>query len=830
MQRISHSTDREVKPLQSLRPIMLSIGVIVGNSFFLTLSADAQIIADDSLPTNSRVEQRDNRFLITEGTQRQGNLFHSFEAFSISVDEKVSFQNLDLSIDRIITRVTGASASSINGEISAFNRNGEVSNADLFLINPNGISYGTNASLNIGGSFITTTANSILFEDGTVFRTENLTPPLLTVSVPTGLQFGATVGNILNEAFKVDFDSDDFSIPISGGLKVSPERTLALIGGDITFDGGIAIAPNGRIEVGSVGPNSLVTLSQDSRGWTFGYDQVQQFQTLVVNFGALHAFGEEGGEIGLYGDQISIDNFSVVQVAMEGNGIGSGITIQGRHIQLDGSSLVRSNTNGNGRGGDINIVTHSLPPNSRGPEGHQIHINRQSIVRSSANGSGRGGDINIVANSPTPNSGNQDGHHIQIEGLVFSKTTGNGRGGSISVVANPPIVDSADQEGAHIQVDGSDGFVIAETTGNGPGGNIRVLADSLTLTNEGQIGTRTVNSGRGGNMTVAVSKVISISGGEPQRTSSFTPSSIFTTVGDLESGGDSATGQGGNMFIGADRILLTGGARIFTSTLARGRAGSLHVNASDIRLLGSVLASDGTLFFDPNDNLPVLSGFFATAESGSTGDGNDLTIHTDRLSVREGAVIRTGTFGAGQSGDLFINADEVEISGTDVANFAPSTIFAASGGLPPSTGLTEAGGSPNLRFFRDGNATGAGGTITINADELRVSDGGAIAVGALENSEAAGDLVVNARTVVLDEGRLVAETTATDGGNITFNDGRKPLVMTNNSLISTSGGAGESGRERRVILKLICRLYCVDALDENSDIRANAFIGRGGEY
>ena len=150
-----------------------------------TYLVQAQIISDGTLPTPTKVTTQNSLdFIITNGSQVGNNLFHSFREFSIPTEGSAFFDNA-LDIQNIISRVTGGSISDIDGFIKT---NGST---NLFLLNPNGIIFGSNASLNINGSFLTTTANSLLFEDGNQFSaTADQTTPLLTVSIPSGLQLG----------------------------------------------------------------------------------------------------------------------------------------------------------------------------------------------------------------------------------------------------------------------------------------------------------------------------------------------------------------------------------------------------------------------------------------------------------------------------------------------------------------------------------------------------------------------------------------------------------------------------------------------------------------
>ena len=202
----------------------------------------AQLIPDNTLNSSVRNDtiKGTPSDIIEGGVIRGINLFHSFTDFNVGANRGVYFSNPD-NISNILTRVTGNSHSNILGTL------GVLGNGNLFLINPNGITFGANANLDVKGSFIASTADKVIFDNYEFNTTHSTEPPLLNINIPRGLGFRDNPGNIsLNNSH----------------LTIPEGKTLALIGGNVSINNARIISPGTQVELGGLTQTGTVNLDE----------------------------------------------------------------------------------------------------------------------------------------------------------------------------------------------------------------------------------------------------------------------------------------------------------------------------------------------------------------------------------------------------------------------------------------------------------------------------------------------------------------------------------------------------------------------------------------
>lgn len=258
--------------------------------------------------------------LIEGGAERGANLFHSFTDFNVEELQRVYFAN-PAGIDNIISRVTGTNPSSILGTL------GVDGAANLFLLNPHGIIFGANAQLDIQGSFVASTANSITFGDGSSFSANPDNSSLLTVSVPLGLQYGTNQAGAIANA---------------GNLAVGSGQTLSLSGGTVTSTGSLTAA-GGRVEVlgnqVSLLDNARIDVSSDTGGGTVLIGGDFQGNGTVPN--AVHTF--VGSDVTINADALTNgDGGKVIVWADQTATVHGTLTARGGTVSGDGGFIETS--------------------------------------------------------------------------------------------------------------------------------------------------------------------------------------------------------------------------------------------------------------------------------------------------------------------------------------------------------------------------------------------------------------------------------------------------------------------------------------------------------
>ena len=748
----------------------------------LPSGAIAQIIPDNTLgPESSRSETETINNLpsdrISGGATRGSSLFHSFGEFNIGEGRGAYFANPS-GITNIFSRVTGGNQSNILGIL------GVLGNANLFLINPKGIVFGPQGRLDVRGSFIGSTADSIVFKNGVEFSSANPQgAPLLTVNIPVGLSFRANPGAIVNSSSVTEVIQDK-TIPV--GLAVPPGQTLALVGGDVIFNNGFASAFSGNIQLGSVASPGVVSFNITPRGLGLDYRNVAYLGNIELSgLSAVTASGQGGGAIALRSGNVTLRDRSSLVSDTLGTMDGRGIKIEAAQFSLLDRAFVASGTSGSGAGGPIEIRTsENIELKGIGFEDFRRRIldpgaaqkppdvgERQSSITTGTVGAGRAGEIALDTKRLT----------IQDGWAILNPTLGSGDGGGVTIRAS---------ESVEINASG----LFTTTFNSGQAGSIAIETGQLSVSDGAVVSPSTFGAGNSGNLIVRASDSVIVA-----RQRSDSP--LNTTLATNSIGG---TGRAGNIEINTRSLRVEAGAGISSSSgvdirerlITGGPGGNITVNASDsVELIGAAARP-----------IPYRSVIIAgTLGSGKSGD---VTLNARRLSVRDGGSIIAGTLGAGQGGNVTVTASEsVEIVGTTRDGMYPSAIVTASGDLRVQTML---GLQP---------ASGAAGSLSIATGRLSVRDGAVVSVQS-SGTGAAGSINVVADAIALNtQGSIDALNLFSGiGGNINLL--ARDIQLRNNSRITTDSGAGEGGNitlNSDILLGL-----------NNSDITANAKSAAGG--
>ncbi|MBW4549085.1 MAG: filamentous hemagglutinin N-terminal domain-containing protein [Symplocastrum torsivum CPER-KK1] len=838
----------------------------------------AQVVGDTTLPIGERSQVTGNpNFQIDGGATRGGNLFHSFSDFSIPTGGSAFFNNA-ADVQNILTRVTGGSISNIDGLIRA---NGT---ANLFLLNPNGIIFGQNASLNIGGSFVATTANALGFGNVGFFSASNPEVPssLLTIN-PSALLFNqlaaSPIQNNSTAPAGTTLAGDD-----TFGLRVPNGRSLLLVGGNISLDGGGLNALGGQLELGGLSSAGTVGLNGDGNDLSLSFpDSVARSDIFLSNGAQVNVIASDGGSIALNARNLEMTgdsglvagierglgsnnsqagniavnatgainlNYSAIvnQAQRQANGQGGDVNISASTLQLEGGARIYTVTSGAGKGGSLSVDAQDVQIIGTSADGRFFSALAAST---NENSTGNAGDLTIKTNTLLVRDGAQ----------VSTTTFGAGNAGSLSVDAQDVQLIGRSADGRAT----SGLYASAERNSTGNAGDLTIKTNTL-LVRDGAMGTYTFGAGNAGSLRIDAQEV--------QIDGQFYSSSVLTSAASGSTGDAGnltiktntllvrgrvtmgtytfGAGKAGDLTIRTNTLLVRDGAQVLTATFGAGNAGFLSVDAQDVQIIGT------------SANGQTASALVASAAPNSTGNAGDLTIKTNTLLVRDGAQVGAGTVGAGKGGDLSVDAQDVQIIGTSADGRIPSLLYTSAlsnltgdaGDLTIKTntllvrdgarvitdtrgagkagdlevnaqdvqiiGTSADGRFPSGLFAStDPNSTGDARDLRIETNTLLVQDGALVTVQS-RGTGTAGNLFVEANQIYLNnQGRINADTSG-GGGNINL---RSPLILLRNgSNISTNArGSNIPGGNIDINTDNL-----VAVPSEDSNITANSQDFRGG--
>jgi filamentous hemagglutinin family protein len=697
----------------------------------------AQVRTDGSLGAEVSLDGPDFAVTSDLGQIRGGNLYHSFRDFSIQQGESATFSG-PVSIENIISRVTGGNASYINGTLGS-----TIEGADFFLLNPSGVMFGPWAELDIKGSFHASTADYLRLDDGALFQADPARESVLSVARPEA--FGFLVDN------PATIHVDDAWLSVASG------ETFSLIGGDLNIAGGqwgVRInASGGRLQLVGVGKAGEVnldapellsppagptgTINISDAAISDAYDAAR---TVIIKGGRIHISNTSVAAEGTRSADASdpaVDLESATQLELSGSSIlcFSGGPYKGGDLRLKAGEVIMRDTSWidviaaeQGPGGNISVDTQSLTLEGEaqiqvssyagGASGSlwidaegAISIKDSSCIKSIALDVGDGGDIKI------------DSRTLSLEDGAFVRASSSGTGacGTIAVHADDAVlIDRGDDQG--IMPPG----MISTTTGSAAAGAITIATPSLTLRNGGYL-----YSGSAGDH-------------------------------DAEA-----------IALNADRLEIADGSNIYSYASGAGRGGDLLINTRELAIESTAGITVGTI---------------------GQGDGGNIVINADALNILKDSRIQVRSDGSGACGSMQINvADSVLIDGgespqslTGINSF--TTGLASAGGIAISTHSLEILNNGSISSVSTGE--GASGALAVNADSMHLDSGIVSADSSMGNS---ADIIL--RTGVFEAfNNSIVSSSSTASGNAGKVDLRADTILLDGSDISNSTvGDGNAG-------------------------------------
>ncbi len=688
------------------------------------------ITPDGTLGTE--VIQHGNVHEITGG-KRPGNgpnLFHSFDRFDVGTGDTAHFIGQPR-IENIIGRVTGGNASMIDGTLQ--------SDATLFLLNPQGMVFGPNATLGINGSFYMSTADELHFEDDVVFEATYETQGLLSMAAPQAFGFLAgPAGDITIEGSR---------------LTVPSGETLGITGGHMTIEGGRLRALSGTLSLTSIADVAAPAEAPLSAAGMVASKGMKLGHVTITGGTALEADGDGGGLVAIRSGRLTVAQ-ATVSADNDGNVDRDGASIDidvTDAFNLRDDSVLSVISRAAGRGGDVivsagtlavtggsAILTQSRNSSIGGRvdiRAERIQLAEEAVIRTDARNRGRGGDVVVSAGILDMTGGS----------AIFTQSRNSSVGGRVDIRAERVrLADAA--------------FVGTEARGVGPGGQVSIVADEVSLLTNAQIVSNTsLSDSRGGDIVITANHRLRITDTGGDQTG------IFAQGSDAESKNSNIEIDGGALIMDGGVI----GTPASERTVAGATAGNISIAVERLHLKGGAAIDSSTL-------------------GGAT--GGNISIKATEAELSEGATIVAGTRGDGNAGTIRIEAQELLLQQQSTVMTAASQ---ASGGAIVIAVHRLRLQDSQVTAAVQGKAGTLGGDIDIDATGVVTLRNSSISASANEGQ--GGNIgIVATESLILNDSTVSASAGIGQGGRIDIETGVL-LQDARSTITATAGPAGIDG-------------------------------------
>ncbi|HCM6301401.1 TPA: filamentous hemagglutinin N-terminal domain-containing protein [Salmonella enterica subsp. enterica serovar -:d:1,2] len=782
------------KLLGTLTPVSLLTGLISGLLPAMVLAAD--------LPTGGQIvggqgsiSTSGNQMTIHQQTQNMATNWHSFD---IGKNNTVQFVQPDSS-SVALNRVTGASGSQIMGTLKA--------NGQVFILNPNGVLFGKNARVDVGGLVASTKNISTAdFMKGQYTLSGEGNPGAQVIN--QGSLTTSKGGYIVLAGERV---SNSGTVTTPGGktvLAAGKTVTLQLDNGGLT-----SVSVNGSVVNALVENRGLISAS-NGQVYLTAKGQDMLLNTVVNNSGTVEAKGlvSRAGEIVLDGGDSGVVSQSGQLLADSQTGQGGKITLEGQNIHLAGGSL--TSATGKTGGGEVYVGGGWQGKDSRIRNASKVVMDKTATVDVSATEAGNGGTAVLWSDDYT-----------NFRGTVLAKGgSQSGNGGRVETSSH-----------RNLQASGT----VDASSPSGKGGEWLLDPTDVTI----------VGSGADSNIDATTNAGIftpTASGARILNTSIVSQLNAGTNVTVKTSGTDTG-GQTGNITLNAD-IVKTAGADTKLTLLADNNiatADNVSIGATtgklNLDLLAGNITNNASVVLGRNINISLNGGDFYAGPGNTT---NNISLqYSNNGKIAAGNITMNVTRGLSgyaykvqADNDLTINGP---VSGS--TGWSVPLSFIAGGKLtinsPEDISLvaaetTNGGGRVVIQGDKGVSLNTVAGNISLTAASATTnsvnvsSDNGAVSM------SAGGNLSLVCATVTSGTGQdvtfgaagkaparvnITGSTINTDGGNVSIDHAAEGQAMTvlisGSTLNASAAGNGQSGN------------ITVRAYNPNVDLTVSALTG-----